>query len=304
MPIEVHCPNPQCAKVHLVKDKYAGMRGKCPACASWMYIPRSTPPAVAELEPEVVVEEGKQPVSVVVRREPVARTVNAKTDVDAADKPVEVTPDAEKPAKKFSCVAALLLVVGMLSFGAIAATPYLDVGSANATGYFTVEYGQRKFETIREDQKWYVTVVPAGGAALVFLALLAGIVAGRFGFLSLFLVYASTLLAAALLFLALAVFHEQGDEVAKLRARVEGLKQKGKQGDIDPSLGQYLWVGLGGAIGASASLILAAIAMHRRWWSRVLAFLFLGGVTALGVVWIYRKELNIEGIDQYIPWLT
>jgi len=27
MPIEVHCPNPECARVHLVKNKYAGMRG-------------------------------------------------------------------------------------------------------------------------------------------------------------------------------------------------------------------------------------------------------------------------------------
>src|SRR5262249_54750819 len=28
-----------CAKIHLVKNKYAGKRGKCPACGSWMIIP-------------------------------------------------------------------------------------------------------------------------------------------------------------------------------------------------------------------------------------------------------------------------
>src|SRR5262245_8891612 len=39
MPIEVHCPNPVCARIHSVKTRYAGMRGKCPACGSWMYVP-------------------------------------------------------------------------------------------------------------------------------------------------------------------------------------------------------------------------------------------------------------------------
>ena len=43
MPIEVHCPNPDCAKVHLVKDKYVGQRGKCPACSHWMYVPVPPP---------------------------------------------------------------------------------------------------------------------------------------------------------------------------------------------------------------------------------------------------------------------
>ena len=49
MPIEVHCPNPGCARVHRVKDRYAGQRGKCPLCAHWMYVPgavvAASPPA-------------------------------------------------------------------------------------------------------------------------------------------------------------------------------------------------------------------------------------------------------------------
>ncbi len=44
MPIEVHCPNPACARMHWVKDKYAGRRGRCPACQSWMYVPREAVP--------------------------------------------------------------------------------------------------------------------------------------------------------------------------------------------------------------------------------------------------------------------
>jgi hypothetical protein len=51
MPIEVHCPNPACARVHRVKNKYAGTRGKCPACQSWMYVPKTgLMPSVASIE--------------------------------------------------------------------------------------------------------------------------------------------------------------------------------------------------------------------------------------------------------------
>ena len=44
MAIDTHCPNPVCARVHRVKDVFAGARGRCPACSSWMYVPR--PPAL------------------------------------------------------------------------------------------------------------------------------------------------------------------------------------------------------------------------------------------------------------------
>src|SRR4051794_2333128 len=47
MAIAVHCPNPDCAKIHQVKDKYAGTRGKCPLCGSWMYVPAAAPVPVA-----------------------------------------------------------------------------------------------------------------------------------------------------------------------------------------------------------------------------------------------------------------
>ncbi len=330
MPIEVHCPNPECAKVHQVKDKYAGMRGKCPACSSWMYIPKPAAPTVQIVSPEMEVQEEapwnapqpagagrespvraprkesvekKAPVTVVVREEPRLPAGGVKAEEDADENPVDVKPDAEKPKKAFSWLAAMLLVLAMLFFGAITTTPYLPIGGVTATGYFKPIYEQRTFRAMKEDQELYVIAVPAGGAALVFLALLVGIITRRFGFLSLFLVYVSALLAAALLFVAVYAFHDQSEEIARIRERVVDAKLKGKAGDVDLSLGQYLWVGLGGAVGASLSLILAAVVMHRRWWSRVLSFLFLAGVTALGVVWLYRKELNIEGIEQYIPKL-
>jgi hypothetical protein len=52
MPIVVRCANPACDKVHAFKDRYAGMRGRCPACSNWLALPRRvmpqpTPPAVS-----------------------------------------------------------------------------------------------------------------------------------------------------------------------------------------------------------------------------------------------------------------
>jgi hypothetical protein len=287
-----------------------------------MYIPKPAAPAVQIMSPEVEVQEEapwnapkpagakrkesraeNAPVSVVVHEDPRRAAVGKKAEEDADESPVDVAPDAEKPKKMFSWLAALLLVLAMLSFGAIAATPYLPIGGVTATGYFKPIYEQRTFRAMKEDQELYVMAAPAGAAALVFLALLVGIITRRFGFMSQFLVYVSALLAAALLFVAVYAFHDQSEEIGRIRERVADAKLKGKAGDVDLSLGQYLWVGLGGAAGASLSLLLAAVLMHRRWWSRVLCFLFLGGVTALEVVWLYRKELNIEGIEQIIPKL-
>jgi hypothetical protein len=60
MSIEVRCPNPDCAGVHKVKNKYAGMRGKCPDCGTWMLIPRLAPASrsvPAPAEPRLAVDE-------------------------------------------------------------------------------------------------------------------------------------------------------------------------------------------------------------------------------------------------------
>jgi hypothetical protein len=331
MPIEVHCPNPECAKVHLVKDKYAGMRGKCPACSSWMYVPKTAVPTMVVPRPEALEEaawkspelaaaapaqttvgprpqEAAEPVETlpIVQREervqPEARSA-ARAEVD--EEPVEVQPDAEKskPKKYFSWLAAVLLLLGIVSLGLISATPFLAVGKINATGDFVEYYGAREGEGIKPDMKMYVMTVPAGGAALVFIALLAGFIAGRFGFPSLFLVYLTGVLSVALLFLTLHEFRRQSMDWAKIVERVEHAKSQGRQGDVNPSLGQFLWAALGGSAGACLSMIFAAVLMHRRWWSRVFAFLFLGGMAALAAVWVYREELGIQWLDQYLPAL-
>lgn len=93
MPIEVHCPNPACAKVHQVKNKYAGTRGKCPLCQSWMYVPKvgltSSIPSI-ELPPVVA----PSPVPALDESPPYAR----EKSQPAARKAAPRTVVAETPA--------------------------------------------------------------------------------------------------------------------------------------------------------------------------------------------------------------
>src|SRR5262249_37065304 len=50
--IEVQCPNPLCAKVHRVKNRWAGRRGTCPDCGTVIQVPDpiATPPMLAPTE--------------------------------------------------------------------------------------------------------------------------------------------------------------------------------------------------------------------------------------------------------------
>jgi hypothetical protein len=327
MPIEVHCPNPQCAKVHLVKDKYAGMRGKCPACSCWMYIPKAAVPTMVVPRHEALEEAAwklsepatSPPATLpfhgdsrpardaeetlpIVPRQPRVRPEAVIEEPRASDEqPVEVQPEVVKPKRHFSWLVALLLLVGMVSLGALAVTPFLDVGKINPTGVFVKEYGERQGER-NDDLKMYVMAVPSGGAVLVFIALLAAFVGRQFGFLSLLLVYLTGLLSAALLFLALHAYRTQDQEWAKIVQRVERKKMaESLQGNVQPNVGDRLLVSVGGTVGASLSLLLAALLIHRRWSSRIVTFFILGGIMALVVVWIYRQELGIEWLDQYLP---
>jgi hypothetical protein len=320
MPIEVHCPNPGCAKVHLVKDKYAGMRGKCPACDSWMYIPREAAatmiaPRPAELEAAAVkkrqetarsalsanLEEEPLPVRKERNDRPKGRRL-VEDDEPVVEAEAEEDEAPAKPVKRFGWLAPVLLFLGILSLGAVAATPYLDIGKVEPTGGFVPDYAGRKLEGIKREFEPYVTGVAGGVAGLGFLSLLIGLITRRVGFVSLFLLYVATLLAAAMLFLALSSFRDQLTDKKKLEDRVERAKEAGKQGDVEVSLGQFLYAGLAGTAGACLFFTLAAVVMHRRWWSRILGFLFLGAASSLGAVWIYRKELGIEALEQYLPF--
>jgi hypothetical protein len=307
MPIEVHCPNPICARVHAVKTRYAGMRGKCPACGSWMYVPRTGfVPSMAAPRPEGLEESAsawknpppaaradKEEVAAVVfdDDEPRAKGRRAEAVLDEEAPEAEVEVEGEKPRRLVSWLATILVLLGMLSLGAFAATPYLEEGRIPPSGVFAHDVGSQRRIGIDPEHGFYITCAGAAVAAGALLCLLAALVGRGFGFVSLFLLYLTTIASAGLLFYATFWFRGEMNHLAKLEKSVA-------EGDITINRGQQLYAFAGGAGGACLTFLLAAVLIHRRWWSRLLGFLFLGFFIALGPVWNYRTEL---GIDGYVP---
>lgn len=95
MPIEVHCPNPTCAKTHAVKEKYARARAKCPACQSWMYVPAPLSSSLATMMPS-----GRVPVPAIDDAPPAPPPV---THRPSAPPPISLPPTA--PPRKAAPLA-------------------------------------------------------------------------------------------------------------------------------------------------------------------------------------------------------
>jgi hypothetical protein len=327
MPIAVHCPNPACARVHQVKNKYAGMRGKCPACGSWMYIPVTgqmpsmvvpRPGALDEAaawaaeEPRAAARKpvGRGPVLAELAEEPplLAEPVQPSSRgrprveerveeeaavVAAAEEAVEAEAAPEKPKKHFSWLAVLLLVLGLLSLGGAAAAPFLAGPSIHRTGDF--EGLLPSFvKGIDEPMIPYVAGAPGVVAFLAFLCLLIGLVGRQFGFINLALLYLCVIASAALLLAGLEWMGRDLKDAEALRERITKLKDQGKQGEAYPIPGmQYPGIA-GGAAGACFFFTLAAVFMHRRWWSRILGFFFLAFFPLLVGAWYFRTQLGID----------
>jgi hypothetical protein len=328
MPIEVHCPNPTCAKVHFVKDKYAGMRGKCPACAAWMYIPNQAPPAVlaaTRAQPQPPPEEEVQPLpqeeeelvhplpatrkkaAAVDEEEAWADTRQARPMKPRAEEEEAVEAEVEPPAASrpyFSWLAIALLVLGMLSVLGVSATavkvdgsPVVEQSVIAATGEFRERYGEnRPRQDILDQLEFYVLTVPIGVAVLALLGVLVAVVMRQFGFVPTFLGVLSTL-AALILFLAfLHVFRAEALEKDRIEAAVKVAQEKGATGEVTVSLGLYLWVGLASAGAATLFFLLGTMFMYRRWWGSLMVLLFISALAGLGVGTIYAKELGMGAI--------
>jgi hypothetical protein len=314
MPIAVHCPNPACARVHQVKNKYAGMRGKCPACGSWMYIPVTgqmpsmmvpRPAGLGEAAawaPEERQKAARQPVAAAAGRQPMlvepvtpgpsrARQVVEEAVLATEDEPHEVQPD--RPKKHFSWLAVVFLVLAMLSLGAAAAAPFLPVERIDKTEEF-VQLLPTLTGRIADPMIPYVAGAPGVVAFLAFLCLLLGLVGRQFGFLNLVLVFLCVLASSVIMLGGLEWMRRDHLEAKERNERIERLKEKGTKGEA-----QYItsmrYPGIAGSAAAACFFfMLAAVFMHRRWWSRILGFFFLAFFPLLVAAWVYRKELGID----------
>lgn len=342
MPIAAHCPNPACARVHQVKNKYAGMRGKCPVCGSWMYIPtggmmpsQSMPrsamedqvsfggaavpsrvPLAAPVAPAVPlaapvsqpaptraaspVEEELEPIRL-GEVEPIPLKGDRKSkkkgaaarrrldEDDAADAlPMDDEGGEPRAAKKpyFSWLSVLLLVLGILSLGAIVGAPFL-AGPSGIEG--------KAVSGIKEDDALYVMLAPGLPALFALISLTTGLVTRRFGVLGVVLTALASLLTGILLFMASWVFQKEYDALSKYSQRVEKIRAEGGNASSkEISLGQQLPVAVGGAGAAALCFVLATVFMLRPWWGKAIWFILLVTPIALGVVWVFRKELGVD----------
>ena len=275
MAIEVHCPNPACAKIHQVKDRYSGMRGRCPACKAWMYIP-AVNGALSSSEPYAVVSVGEEPIVAAAPRRATAVVEDEEPPFDRPipsrsrakkEEPEEADEVSSEPVAqcRFSWMGAILLLLGALGLGAIATSPYLDAGTAEG---IDAEFGV------------YTSIVPGAVAGLVFLLLLVGLMRRRQGFLTLSFLYLVTAFSSAGLFLALLRYK---DDLAAMESN------------------QQLCAAIGGAVAACVSFFFASLFIHRRWLSRIITFLILGIIVAVAPLLSYRVDL---GIDDMVPEVT
>jgi hypothetical protein len=292
MPIKVHCPNPACARVHLVKDRYAGMRGKCPACNAWMYVPTgpiiasSIAPPVRKAAARLLAGTGRangQPdreargTATALADEPRRTRLLAPTPAPA---PAREEP-APQPAKKYmSWMAIVLLLFGILSLGAIAAAPFLpppDIVSpllATPAG-------------ISAESTWFVVGAPAVVAFLASCCLLWSAITRRFGFISVSMLTTCVLASALLLLWGLQLFHrELGTE-----GNLEQVLKFNPAVPVSPGLQFHALAG--GAAAACIFFTLAGAFMYRRWWARMLSFFCLAFWPALVAVWVYRTDLGL-----------
>lgn len=326
MPIEVHCPNPGCAKVHLVKNSYAGKRGKCPACGSWMLIPASgmMPSTIAPrpqgLEQTVgwTAKENTPPPAPAPRRETVKASPKpalldededlpplrpekpkAKPRLRDEDESLQPAPESdEKPARAFSWFVFLVLLLATLSVGGVLGGMFLDGPTIICSGEFASRYSKVKLDGLGDEQGPIYLGLAGGLTGMGVLALLAGFVGKRFGMVSGLLSYLAVLLGGLLLFLTVDFYQKQQALADKWDRTFEHAKDKGVSGDASYDLGPRLKLALGGSAAGSFFFLLAAVLIHRRWWSRLLCFVLLGLYLGIGLVWNFRKDL---GIADMIP---
>ena len=261
MPIEVHCPNPDCARIHQVKSQYSGMRGRCPACNAWMYVPANDNGAPSGSEPRhearaAASRPSEMPIHSAIPRRAVLEEELAYEDTAPSQprakqkrqvEPAEITPEekAKKPCpRRFSWLGTIFLLLGILGLAAVALSPYLDPGKIEASGEFLQSFGTRKFKTIDADMGIYTSIIPGAAAGVLFLFCVGGLIMRRQGFITLFFLYLGTIFSSVALFWLLPQLNEQATDAQWIESRVVSGALTG-DAKLVPS--QQLYAAVGGA---------------------------------------------------------
>ncbi|MGL4552701.1 MAG: hypothetical protein ACRC33_16120, partial [Gemmataceae bacterium] len=150
-------------------------------------------------------------------------------------------------------------------------------------------------DPVAPEWRLFAVAVPLALAALPLGALLTAAAYRRPTALGLLLTYAAVVASSALALVALTHYRDQMELVARLQALIAAGKASGVSGDAAVRPGAYLVAGLAGSAGAAAMFVLAAFALHRRIWSRLVMTVLLGLPLALGAAWAYRKEIGLGG---------
>jgi hypothetical protein len=294
--IEVHCPNPACARVHRVKNRWAGKRGTCPDCGAVIKVPDPSkalqaPPRPEEEatvahempaeamefalpeyqqgEAEVVSEPGGEQANVILAQEV---EEDADWDQDAittgpAARAADLADEDEAPAPagaRFSWATALVYVLGVVSLLAVCAAPFLPGVSAEFTGPGAANLSARRQATFKEDKILFVIALPAAAAGLALAGLLAGLFRRRFSVPTLLLTYPAAILSLVILILATVAFRTIPESLAA--EAQASIKTPGVQVTVKPGIDLYTAVAAAGA--AALFLLIAVVLTLRRTWSR------------------------------------
>jgi hypothetical protein len=266
MPIAVRCANPTCDKVHHIKDKYAGMRGRCPACANWMIVPRPGPAPAPRVEPA---------------------PSTAPEKLSAA------------PGRHFSTWALALLFLSALCAGSVSAVPYLEQPAVAATGDLQTTALGSLHLGVRQEAVPLVVGVPAAAAGLLVLTLLITLARRRFDVLSLGPAYLALLVAWALLVLGGFIFRDHLNLVNQLHQQAYTFLSQapGRAGSLTVHWGAALFVGLAGAVGAFSLSVVALLRMHRSVAGRVLCATLVLFLLAGGGAVLFAAELGLDRVQ-------
>jgi hypothetical protein len=173
----------------------------------------------------------------------------------APDLTEDEEPEAVVPEKrKFSRTAAIFYILGILSLLAVCAAPFLTDAERAASADPPVPVYAKEILPI-------IVAIPGTLAGLVLVGLLAGMITGRLGSLTLVFTYPAALLSTAMLVLATMIFRQWIGSSFQTESWVSAF-----QATLYPAM--HLYVAIVGAAAATLFLMVGVIWTLRRLWTR------------------------------------